>query len=299
MASWREMTRNGVQLACRVFGGAGPPVLLRHGLAGLADEWAQTASWLTARCRVVALDARGHGRSERFPADVSRDAVVADAAFMVEQLGLQPVVLVGQSVGGLTALSLAARRPELVRGLVLVDAIPSGGEGVEEAVSATAGALRGWPASFGSRSDAYAFFAERFGAGLAAEAWTSGLERVDNGWQPRFDVEVMAQTLREAVSVPSWEEWEGITCPTLLVPAGDGMVEPETARQMTERLATAQLVEIADAAHDVHLDRPDEWRDALTGFLDSLDGQMASRGSDYCQPTCTGPAIRPRSARTR
>jgi pimeloyl-ACP methyl ester carboxylesterase len=54
------------------------------------------------------------------------------------------------------------------------------------------------------------------------------------------------------------------------------MVEPETAKEMTERLSSAQLVEIVDAAHDVHLDRPDEWREALTGFLDSLDGTQAS-----------------------
>ncbi|MEA2581103.1 MAG: hypothetical protein QOE83_1995 [Actinomycetota bacterium] len=269
------MTRDGVRLAYRDFGGDGPSVLLLHGLAGHAEEWAQTAQWLTARCRVVALDARGHGRSERFPADVSRDAVVADAAFVVEQLRLQPVVVVGQSIGGLTALSLAARRPDLVRGLVLVDASPSGGdEGVEEAVNATTRALREWPPSFGSRSDAQAFFAERFGGGLAAEAWTSGLERVEKGWQPRFDVEVIAQTLRDAISIPSWEEWDSITCPTLIVRAGHGMVDPETLKEMSERLPRAQLVEITDAAHDVHLDRPDEWREALTGFLDSLDGQV-------------------------
>jgi pimeloyl-ACP methyl ester carboxylesterase len=275
MANWNVMTRDGVRLACRDFGGQGPSVLLLHGLAGHADEWAQTASWLTARCRVVALDARGHGRSERFPKDVSRDAVVADAAFVVEQLNLRPVVVVGQSIGGLTALSLAALRPELVRGLVLVDASPSGGEGVEEAVGAIARALREWPASFASRDDAQAFFAERFGSGLAAEAWTSGLERVEDGWRPRFDVEVMAQTLREAISVPSWDEWDSITCPTLVVRAGNGMVDRETANEIIERLPTAQLVEIDHAAHDLHLDRPDEWRDVLIRFLDSVDGQMA------------------------
>jgi len=271
------MTRAGVRLASHDFGGDGLSVLLLHGLAGHADEWAQTASWLTARCRVVALDARGHGRSERFPGDVSRDAQVSDAAFVVEQLSLQPVVVVGQSIGGLTALSLAARRPELVRGVVLVDASPpSGGEGVEEAVNATAGALREWPASFDSRSEAEAFFAERFGAGLAAEAWASGLDLVGNRWQPRFDVEVMAQTLREAIAVPSWEEWDSIMCPALVVRAGNGMVEPETAKEMTERLPMAQLVEIDDAGHDLHLDRPDEWRGALTCFLDSIDGLHGS-----------------------
>jgi pimeloyl-ACP methyl ester carboxylesterase len=82
MALWREMTRDGVRLACRDFGGEEPSVLLLHGLAGHAEEWAQTASWLTKRCRIVALDARGYGRSERFPADVSRDALVNDAAFV-------------------------------------------------------------------------------------------------------------------------------------------------------------------------------------------------------------------------
>jgi pimeloyl-ACP methyl ester carboxylesterase len=51
------------------------------------------------------------------------------------------------------------------------------------------------------------------------------------------------------------------------------MIEPETAGEIIERLPRAQLVEIPDAAHDLHLDRPDEWRDALIGFLDSLDRQ--------------------------
>ncbi len=45
-----ELTRDGVHLAVRDFGGEGPPVVLLHGLAGHAEEWAQTASWLTARC---------------------------------------------------------------------------------------------------------------------------------------------------------------------------------------------------------------------------------------------------------
>jgi pimeloyl-ACP methyl ester carboxylesterase len=162
-----------------------------------------------------------------------------------------------------------------VRGLVLVDASPpAGGEGVEEAVAATARALQQWPASFRSRSEARAFFAERFGS-RAAEAWTSGLERVETGWQPRFDVGVMAQTLREAISVPGWEEWESIACPALVVRAGRGTVEPQAAGEMVERLCGARLVEIADAAHDVHLDRPDEWRGALSGFLDAVDGRRA------------------------
>jgi pimeloyl-ACP methyl ester carboxylesterase len=69
------LERDGVRLAGIDFGGDGEPVLLLHGLAGYAGEWAQTAGWLTGRARVVALDARGHGNSERFPADVGRGAL--------------------------------------------------------------------------------------------------------------------------------------------------------------------------------------------------------------------------------
>jgi pimeloyl-ACP methyl ester carboxylesterase len=60
------------------------------------------------------------------------------------------------------------------------------------------------------------------------------------------------------------------------------VVKPETVREIIERLPGVQLVELANAAHDLHLDRPDEWREALIAFLDSLDGQRAWRGSINC-----------------
>ncbi len=270
------MTREGVRLACRDFAGEGPAVLLLHGLAGHAEEWSETAAWLAAQHRVVGLDARGQGHSERFVADVSRDALVADTAFVIERLELTPVVVVGQSVGGLTALSLAAGRPELMRGLVLVDASPEGGgAGIDEAIGVLTQALRAWPVPFHSQADAQTFFANRFGSSLAAEAWTRGLEHTEDGWRPRFDVEMMAKTLREALSTPSWEEWERITCPTLVVRAGNGLIDPETALEMAKRLPGARLTEIREAPHDVHLGRPGEWREALSSFLESLDCQPA------------------------
>ncbi|HEX6697216.1 MAG TPA: hypothetical protein VF080_10490, partial [Solirubrobacteraceae bacterium] len=78
-----RLDRDGVRLAGVDFGGEGPGALLLHGLAGHAGEWAATARWLTRRCRVV-----------------------GDGAFVVERLGLGPAILVGQSLGGQTALLL-------------------------------------------------------------------------------------------------------------------------------------------------------------------------------------------------
>ncbi len=104
--------------------GARPPgVLLLHGLMGRASHWAATARWLSARHRAVALDQRGHGRSDK-PAARSaytRDAYVEDAEAALEQLGLGPAVLIGHAMGALTAWQLAAKRPDLVHGLVICD----------------------------------------------------------------------------------------------------------------------------------------------------------------------------------
>jgi pimeloyl-ACP methyl ester carboxylesterase len=252
-----ELVRDGVRLAYRDFGGGGPSALLLHGLAGHGGEWAETAGWLMERCRVVAFDARGHGGSERRPDDVSRAAHVADTVFVVEALQLGPVMLVGQSLGGNTALLMAAERPDLVRALVVAEAGPA--ERDEAAVAEVEDALAAWPVPFPSRDAAAGFFG-------GSEAWVDGLEQRDGGWWPRFDVDVMAETLREAVSRPYWRQWKSIRCPALVVRAGNGTLRAAEARAMVERLPRARLVEIPGAGHDVHLDRPTAWRDAVLDF---------------------------------
>jgi pimeloyl-ACP methyl ester carboxylesterase len=262
--------REGVRLTGLDYGGDGPSVLLLHGLAGHAGEWAETAGWLTERGRVVALDARGHGGSERHPADVSPDAHVADTAFAVQRLGLGAAVVVGQSLGGRTAVLFAARHPDLARGVVVVDASPHGGDEadvVEADLAQLRTSLRRWPVPFASREAAVEFFG---GPSLNAEAWADGLEPRDGGWWPRFDIEVMVQTLRDAASRSLWEDWERISCPALVVRAGDGVVPVADARAMEAHGQHARLVELAGAKHDLHLDRPAEWRRALTDFLSAL-----------------------------
>lgn len=266
------LERDGVKLACREFGGRGQTVLLLHGLAGYSGEWNETASWLCERSRVVAVDQRGHGRSERAPTDVSREAHVADVVFVTEQLGLAPVVLVGQSLGGHLAILVAARHPELVCGLVVVEASPAGGDedAVREGVGQLGESLRRWPVPFESRQAAVEYFG---GPSPNAEAWADGLEQRDDGLWPAFEVQAMERTLREAVSQPYWEEWRRIRCPVLIVRAGSGTLDRGDAEAMAETLPQARLVEIPDATHDLHLDQPSEWRGALRKFLDELDAE--------------------------
>lgn len=274
--AWSERTvvRDGVRLACRDWGGPGAPVVLLHGLAGHAGEWDEPARRLSTAYRVVAVDQRGHGASERHPHDVSRAAYVADVAAVVDQLALERPVLVGQSLGGHTAMLAAAAHPALVRALVLVEA---GAGGPNPGVATDIGRwLDSWPVPFPTRETAAAFL----GGGPVGEGWAAGLEERDGGWRPRFDRDVMVRSLDENTRRAFWPEWTRVACPTLLVLAQSGIIRPaEVAEMLTRRPATTAL-SIPATGHDLHLEQPAALHAAITRFLDGLstNGTAADGG---------------------
>ncbi|MGA5817562.1 alpha/beta fold hydrolase [Kitasatospora sp. NPDC094028] len=285
--TWTERTvdREGVRLSCRDWGGSGPPVVLLHGLAGHAGEWDALARGLSRRHRVVAVDQRGHGASERRPADLSRAAYVADVVSVVERLGLHRPVLVGQSLGGHTAMLTAAAHPGLARGLVLVEAGPGGPQpGLPAEIGA---ALDAWPTPFPSRPAAVEFF----GGGAVGEAWAAGLEERDGGWWPRFDRGAMVEALAELARRSFWDEWTGIDCPTLLVLGRSGIIPAPEAAAMLERRPRTVAASVPAAGHDVHLEQPEALRQLVEEFLDGLAAPGGAGGGG--NGGCPSPARRP------
>lgn len=95
----------------------GPRVLALHGITGYGGRWRDLANNYLPQAHVIAPDLRGHGHSPALP-PWTFDAHVAD---LVEVLDGEPAVVVGHSFGGAIAVRLAARCPELVRSLVLLD----------------------------------------------------------------------------------------------------------------------------------------------------------------------------------
>ncbi|MFC8046042.1 alpha/beta hydrolase [Nocardia sp. NPDC057353] len=98
----------------------GPVVLALHGVTGHGKRWAALAAEHLPDLRILAPDLRGHGRSTGLP-PWNFETIVDDLVALLAAEGVGPVVLVGHSFGGACALHLAHRRPELVRGLVLLD----------------------------------------------------------------------------------------------------------------------------------------------------------------------------------
>jgi pimeloyl-ACP methyl ester carboxylesterase len=262
----RWIQREDVRLAALDYRGEGPPLLLLHGLAGHAGEWAATAAWLRPIYRVIALEQRGHGRSTRRPQDCSCPAFVDDAAFALEHLAAEPAVVLGQSLGGKVAFLLAARRPELVRGLVVAEADP---EPDPQAFASVTEWLSSWPVPFSDREAALQFFG---GGSIQSVAWAEGLEQREDGLWPRFDLDLMAAVLEDCDRADAWEDWRHIRCPTLIVRAAHG-ISPAMAERMARALTFGEVAEVPEASHDLHLENPRGWRAAVEPFLTRLASQ--------------------------
>jgi pimeloyl-ACP methyl ester carboxylesterase len=103
--------------------GEGPPLVVLHGLFGAARNWRMIARGLADGYRVWCLDLRNHGESP-WDDDMSYEAMAGDVrAFMVRH-GIEGAAVMGHSMGGKAAMTLALSHPELVGALIVVDIAP-------------------------------------------------------------------------------------------------------------------------------------------------------------------------------
>lgn len=239
-----------------------PIALLLHGLAGHALEWTTTIAALQDSFTVIAVEQRGHGSSTRRPEDVSRQAYVDDVVAVLDDLQVDEVLLVGQSMGAHTAMLVAAQHPRLVDRLVMVEG-GLGGEG-PASVAAVHDWLAGWPAPFADRDAFVQFFG---GSPVVARAWADSLDERPDGLWPQWDADVLADALSEVAERPYLEEWAAVTAPTLLVRGEHGMISGDQLDRMLTARPETRLVTVPGAGHDVHLEQTEAWLGALQEFL--------------------------------
>ncbi|SNB87465.1 MULTISPECIES: alpha/beta hydrolase [unclassified Streptomyces] len=252
-----------VRLFCTDHGGDGPPLLLLHGLAGHCGEWEALAARFAATHRVIAFDARGSGQSTRRPGDVTRAAHVRDVRAVAHRFGLagEDTVLVGQSMGGLTALLTAAAHPEVCRALVLIEAGPGGP--APELPEQIGSWLDSWPVPFPDVEAAEAFF----GGGPAGRAWAAGLAPGPGGLHPRVDRDVMVASVRENAHRDYWDAWDRVRCPALVLRGESGTMKPDEADRMRARHPATRIAVIPGAGHDAHLDNTPAVYEEMAHYL--------------------------------
>lgn len=121
MATDGIIDADGVRLAYTEAGHGDPNVLLLHGMACDRSQFELQLRHLARTHRVVSLDLRGHGDSDKPHGDYSTEALVEDVRWAITALGLDRPVVIGHSRGGSLALALAMAHPAMTRALVLLD----------------------------------------------------------------------------------------------------------------------------------------------------------------------------------
>ena len=235
-------------------GGRGSlPVVLVHSLAGNSTHWATQLEHLRRDRRAVALDIRGHGRSEPpKDGDYMIAAMAGDVAAVVDTLGLDRFVLMGHSMGGGVALVYAGAHPDRVAGLFLVDPI---GDGKQIRPAEAKAYLGGFETNYDSTSQGY---------------WTT-VAGPDSAIRKRLIADLQA-TPREAVVQVLRDLMQFDPDPALARYSGPklSVVTPHNDMPSSlHRLGKGfphRMVE--GTGHWIQLDKPDEFNRLLDEFLE-------------------------------
>jgi len=229
---------------------------------------AQVAA-LRDRYRCIAFDFRGHGRSAVARTGYDMDTLAEDAAALIATLGAVPCHFAGLSMGGFIALRLAARRPELLRSLILLEtsARPEPAQNVPR-YRALALATR----IFGVKPLAPRIMPIMFGQKFLTDP-ARAQQRAE--WLQRGAANNRTGIIRATVGVISRrgvaDELGRITAPTLII-VGDQDVatRPQESQFMHEHIASSQLVIVPGAGHTSTVEEPAAVTAALAAFLEEL-----------------------------
>jgi len=263
------------------WGSAGEPelVLLHGGSSSARGTWARMAPVFANSYRIVAPDHRGHGETEWDPeAGYTIGNYVLDFEQVVYQLSLSSFDLVGHSLGGMIALTYAARHPERVRRLVLVDSGP------RDFTAADAARMRmpERPMSFATRDDAEAFARAGFPEAARDRSVSYGfVQRSDGSWTWRTDVAGLqrARTREDHLRASGlWSEFSAIRCPILILRGGRSpALSDETTRRIEAANPHARVITYPEAHHWVHDDEPQRFLSDVAAFLAASQGLSQSR----------------------
>jgi pimeloyl-ACP methyl ester carboxylesterase len=262
----------GRQVSALVWGSGPAAMVLIHGGGQNAHTWDTVA--LALDLPLLAIDLPGHGHSD-WPGDaraLDPGAMAEDVATVMARLAPDVGMVVGMSLGGMTAIALAARHPQLVKRLALVDITP----GVDHDKSSDIAAFLAGPESFASFDEildrTVQFNPTRSVSSLRRGVLHNAVQREDGSWTWRHQLgrPTNATGLHvESVDFGSmWDELERIEAPVLLArgklsPVVDDADEAEFRR----RRPSDQVVTVSDAGHSIQGDQPVELARILAGFL--------------------------------
>lgn len=248
--------------------GQGPLVVLSHALGCDLSMWDGVAAALQDRYTVLRYDQRGHGQTPASAGTYTMDDLADDAAELIRAQGAGPVHFVGLSMGGMTAQSLAARHPGLVRSIVIANSAAR----YDEAARAMWQARIDTVLANGVPPIADGAMQRWFTPEFRADLVSGGAARVA---RLRAVLEatpaVPYAAACNAVARIALDEGNArIACPTLVIAGSrDEATPPAMSQAIADRIPGARLVSL-DAAHLSAVEQPEAFARLLTEFWEGL-----------------------------
>ena len=240
-------------------------LILIHGLGDCARSWDYFAQAMADRFRVISLDSRGHGESDKSLGEkYSLDDYERDVQILVEKLELGSLILVGHGNGGRIALSYTQNNPDKIRGLVIADSNiePKGGSSrffpLDIKCSLSDDSLEPFIDILKDRQP----LSSRNVLLHQANVLTCTPKEGTRDW--KFDRAVMKNNDQSDLS----SQWKSLKCPTLLLRGRQSnVVSHEEAVKMKENLSLCSLVELEGGGHWLYQESPGSFESAIRWFL--------------------------------
>lgn len=257
----------GQRVSALRWGTEAPELVLLHGGGQNAHTWDTVA--LALGRPLLAIDLPGHGHSDwrsdhaYFPVENAKAVAV-----MVRAMAPDAELIVGMSLGGLTALALATEAPDLVRKLVLVDVTP----GVNRDKASAVISFIAGPETFASFDEildrTVAFNPTRSVSSLRRGILHNAAERPDGTWSWRYERFDVPDDMEMPDFGGMWELVDAVRVPLLLVRGADSpVVDDEDVAELVRRLPDARVVVVEAAGHSVQGDQPLELAAIIEGEL--------------------------------
>ncbi|MEX2207209.1 MAG: alpha/beta hydrolase [Myxococcota bacterium] len=275
------VTRDGLRLFYRDYAASTPggvTALCLHGLTRNSKDFEDLAPRLARSRRVLALDVRGRGRSERDPraARYLPSTYAQDVLELLEAARVERVAVIGTSMGGILALLLATLRPTVIAGVVLNDigpvVDPAGIARIAGYVGKSAD-VESWDAAAEAMGALNASFFPEFGR----PDWLRFARRTyrqdpDGKLRPDYDPAI-AEATRSGGAVPPdlWSLWTGLEAiPTLAIRGAlSDILSEDTLAEMARRKPDLDVLRVANRGHAPTLDEP-ECVAAIERFLSRI-----------------------------
>jgi pimeloyl-ACP methyl ester carboxylesterase len=271
---------DGIHLQLAIWPGRRGPVLLVHGLTANCRCWDGLAARLAGDYRLLAVDLRGRGLSDKPESGYSEAHHVRDLACLMQDLALPRVVLCGHSLGAYIALAFAAQNPCQARGLILID---GGGDldadhwaRVDEAIKPAVDRL---DQIYPSIND----FLNLMRKAPFLKPWNSTIDayfrydliKVPTGVRSRINAAHIREEVTHKHATSPSPCYSKIACPVLILRATQGILTPEdillppaVVGKMLAEMPHARCVDISGSNHYSILLQPNKTRDrAIADFL--------------------------------